>query len=138
MYGEMLLPQSSYADPTAGRGQQMTSDDDDNNLTPQQTPNTQTTQNGGTGNGPGSSQPGQGDQHAEPTKQKTWMDNDPMRGIKYAPLSGPGPSGFRPEFIIDLMTVRKKCVTRRLKRTLSTFFLKAGKGELPDEMKWIL
>eukprot|EP00972_Heterocapsa_arctica_P030616 4505744-Heterocapsa_arctica.AAC.1 len=36
------------------------------------------------------------------------------------------------------MTVREKCVTRRLRRTLSTFFREAGRGELPDEMRWIL
>eukprot|EP00972_Heterocapsa_arctica_P111667 16427416-Heterocapsa_arctica.AAC.1 len=66
------------------------------------------------------------------------MENDPMRGIKYPPLSGLGPSGFRPEFITDLMIVRKKCVTRRLKKALSSFFSKAGKGELPNEMRWIL
>eukprot|EP00972_Heterocapsa_arctica_P068869 10176264-Heterocapsa_arctica.AAC.1 len=90
MYGEMLLPQSSYADPTAGRDQQMTNDDDDDNLTPQQAPHTPTTQNQNYGNEPGSSQPGQGDQHTEPAKQKTRMDNDPMRGIKYPPPSGPG------------------------------------------------
>eukprot|EP00972_Heterocapsa_arctica_P044275 6536987-Heterocapsa_arctica.AAC.1 len=36
------------------------------------------------------------------------------------------------------MSVRKKCVTRRLKTVLSSFFSKAGKGELPNQMRWTL
>eukprot|EP00972_Heterocapsa_arctica_P004372 650129-Heterocapsa_arctica.AAC.1 len=51
MYGKMLLPQSSHTDPTAGRDQQMTNGDDDDDLTPQRAPHTQTTQKG-SGNEP--------------------------------------------------------------------------------------
>eukprot|EP00972_Heterocapsa_arctica_P032011 4716288-Heterocapsa_arctica.AAC.1 len=82
----------------------MTSDHNDNNATPQRARDTHATQDNNTNNEPTNSQPSQNGQHTGPLKHKTWMDNDPMRGIKYPPLSGPGPSGFRPEFITDLMT----------------------------------
>eukprot|EP00972_Heterocapsa_arctica_P027206 4000086-Heterocapsa_arctica.AAC.1 len=93
----------------------MAGDDNDNNATPQQARDAQATQENDTSDGPANSQPSQDDQHAEPTKHKTWMDNDPMRGVKYPPLSGPGPSGFRPEFITDLMTVRKQMCYQKAK-----------------------
>eukprot|EP00972_Heterocapsa_arctica_P055731 8221406-Heterocapsa_arctica.AAC.1 len=138
MYGRQLLPQSTHENPFAEQNHQMTDEADDNTLTSPPPINTQTTQTHNSENQPENNLEAQNSQNTDPTKPKTWMDNDPMRGIKYPPLSGPGPSGFRPEFITDLMTVRKKCVTRRLKKTLSTFFRKAGRGELPDEMRWIL
>eukprot|EP00972_Heterocapsa_arctica_P051169 7522183-Heterocapsa_arctica.AAC.1 len=59
MYGRMLLPQSSHANPMAEQNQQMTGDDEDNNSTPRPPLNTQATQNDDLGNDPGNSQGGQ-------------------------------------------------------------------------------
>eukprot|EP00972_Heterocapsa_arctica_P115340 16447187-Heterocapsa_arctica.AAC.1 len=131
-YGRQLLPQSIYEDPYAEQNQQMTTEEDNSNPTPPPQANVQ------------AEQPHQAEDHQEndqadqPTKPKTWMKIIRCEELNTPPLSGPGPSGFRPEFITDLMTVRKKCVTRRLKKALSTFFSKAGNGELPREMRWIL
>eukprot|EP00972_Heterocapsa_arctica_P110492 16266920-Heterocapsa_arctica.AAC.1 len=50
-----------------------------------------------------------------------------MRGIKYPPLSGPGPSGFRPEFITDLMTVRKKMRLQKAQEDACHFLPKSRK-----------
>eukprot|EP00972_Heterocapsa_arctica_P046771 6903117-Heterocapsa_arctica.AAC.1 len=104
MYGRQLLPQSIHENPYAERNHQMTEEVDDNSPTPPPPINTQTAQTHQSENHPETHPGSQNNQNAEPTKPKTWMDNDPMRGIKYPPLSGPGPSGFRPEFITDLMT----------------------------------
>eukprot|EP00972_Heterocapsa_arctica_P040248 5930452-Heterocapsa_arctica.AAC.1 len=70
----------------------MTDDANINNLTPPLHATTHQDPLHTSGTQPDTPHTPQNIQEPDSNKPKTWMDNDPMRGIKYPPLSAPGPS----------------------------------------------
>ena len=63
---------------------------------------------------------------------------DPLKGIRYPPMSGPGPSGCRPEHVVEMLTAKKRCVANRLRRAIAQVIERGKLGTLPQAMRWIL
>ena len=73
----------------------------------------------------------------EPSSRDIW-EASPLRGVKFGPMTAPGPSGCRPEHIQELLSVRKRSVANRLLRQLSKAIHLASEGRLPSTARWIL
>eukprot|EP00972_Heterocapsa_arctica_P091748 13529722-Heterocapsa_arctica.AAC.1 len=91
-YGQQLLPQSIYDNPYAEHNHAMADDTNLNNPTPPPHNTTHRDPTHATETQPDIHHTSQNTQEPDSTEPKTRMDNDLMRGIKYPPLSAPGPS----------------------------------------------
>ena len=57
-------------------------------------------------------------------------DEDPaLKGISFAAMSAPGPSGARHEHLRSFLRIKRKCVVNRLLRVLETFLKRALGGD---------
>jgi hypothetical protein len=61
----------------------------------------------------------------------------PLDGIRFPPLSGPGPCGLRPEHVEAVLRGRR-AVAIRMGRMLRELMTRGASGDLPKEAKWIL
>ena len=64
--------------------------------------------------------------------------DNPLQGIKFAPLAAAGPSGSRNEHIRECLAIRKRLVANRLLRLLGELIRRGLDGSLPDTARWIL
>ena len=64
-------------------------------------------------------------------------DDSPLKGVRFATLTAPGPSGTRPEHISDMLAVPRKADANRLLKALARFQAAVNLRSLPDEMRWI-
>jgi hypothetical protein len=62
----------------------------------------------------------------------------PLKGIRFAPMTAPGPSGRRNEHVRELLSVRKRSVANRLLRLLGDAIRAGLEGALPPAARWIL
>ena len=62
----------------------------------------------------------------------------PLEGVRFAALSGPGPSGARPEHLRDMLNCGRRRVANRLLRALQVTEALAAAGRLPDAWRWML
>ena len=62
----------------------------------------------------------------------------PLRGVRFGPLSGPGPSGTRPEHLRDMLACGRRRSVNRLFAALRTTEALAEAGRLPDVWAVIL
>ena len=72
--------------------------------------------------------------------QSTYGTDDaehPLRGVRFGPLSAPGPSGARPEHIKEARMAESRPVTNKLMRSLERPEKAVLKGALPDTMGWL-
>ena len=72
--------------------------------------------------------------------QSTYGTDDaehPLRGVRFGPLSAPGPSGARPEHIKEALMAKSRPVTNKLLRSLERLEKAASKGTLPETMGWL-
>ena len=56
---------------------------------------------------------------------------NPMAGVRFAIMSGPGPFGFRPEHFAAMLTCNRRRAVNRLMRALSEAQNMAANGILP-------
>ena len=69
------------------------------------------------------------------------MDHDhpqPLKGVRFGPESGPGPSGRRPEHLQAMLRCRRRRSVNRLIRALHTTEQLAYSGALPPCWHWML
>jgi hypothetical protein len=62
----------------------------------------------------------------------------PLKGIRFAPMTAPGPSGRRSEHVRELLSVRKRSVANRLLRLLGDAIRADLEGTFPSAARWIL
>ena len=62
----------------------------------------------------------------------------PLKGIRFGPLSGPGPSGARPEHLQDMLACGRRRSANRLLNVLRAMEALAEAGRLPDAWGAIL
>ena len=62
----------------------------------------------------------------------------PLEGVRSAALSGPWPSGARPEHLRDTLNCGRRRVANRLLRALQVTEALAAAGRLPDALRWML
>ena len=62
----------------------------------------------------------------------------PLKGIRFPPMTAPGPSLTRPEHVQDMLNIRKRCVANRFLRATGHAVDLALSGSLPDAARWIL
>jgi len=72
------------------------------------------------------------------TDQAYHFADNPLKGIRFPPMSGPGPSGARPEHTRELLSIRKRSVANRYLRLLGKFIDVGLEGRLPSTARWIL
>ena len=84
---------------------------------------------------------------ANPTDSVTNPDNEmfgtdasdhPLRGIRFAALSAPGPSGARAVHIQEALQIKSRTVTSKLLKALRGLQSMASRGALPVACTWIL
>ena len=61
----------------------------------------------------------------------------PLKGIRFAALSAPGPSGARPEHIKEALQAKSRVLTGKLLKAIGRLERMAVAGKLPDSMRWI-
>ena len=61
-----------------------------------------------------------------------------LGGVHFRAMSGPGPSGARPEHLREMLSVRRRAVVNRLLRKISELVERASSGALPDSARWLL
>ena len=61
----------------------------------------------------------------------------PLKGVRYASLTAPGPSGTRPEHISDMLSVARRTDANKLQRALAMIYAAADSGVLPTEARWL-
>ena len=61
----------------------------------------------------------------------------PLRGVRFAALKAPGPSGLRPEHIAELLGVRRRRLANKLLRALGRLLDAIAGGRLCEEARWI-
>ena len=80
---------------------------------------------------------GDSPEHAEPNieqEQDTPSSQDmptPMKGVKFARMTGPGPSGFRPEHLAAMLKSKRRRAVDRLLRAIGEAENLAASGTLP-------
>ena len=62
----------------------------------------------------------------------------PLEGVRFAPKSGPGPSGRRPEHIRDMLSCSRRRVVNRLLAAIAAAEAMAERGDLPNSWRWVL
>ena len=64
---------------------------------------------------------------------------NPMAGVRFASMTGPGPSGFRPEHVAAMLTCNRRRVVNRLMRAISEAQNFAAAGTLLAEgWAWVM
>eukprot|EP00969_Alexandrium_andersonii_P065063 2864470-Alexandrium_andersonii.AAC.1 len=53
-------------------------------------------------------------------------------------MSGPGPSGARPEHLEELLAARRRSAVNRLLRAADGLVEHARRGALPESARWLL
>ena len=66
------------------------------------------------------------------------LDGHPLKGISFPPMSGPGPSGTRPEHVKDMLGTSKRALRTRLLKLLDKAIEMGIAGTLPNSCRWIL
>ena len=61
----------------------------------------------------------------------------PLKGVHFAALKAPGPSGLRPEHLSELLGVPRRRVANRLLKALGKLIDLIGKGRLSNDARWI-
>ena len=61
----------------------------------------------------------------------------PLKGVHFAALKAPGPSGLRPEHLSELLGVPRRRVANRLLKALGKLIDLIGKGRLFNDARWI-
>ena len=63
----------------------------------------------------------------------------PMKGVKFARMTGPGPSGFRPEHLAAMLKSKRRRAVNRLLRAIGEAETMAANGTLPPAgWAWIM
>ena len=62
----------------------------------------------------------------------------PLRGVRFAALSAPGPSGARPEHLKEMLSSNRRALSNRLLGLVGRLMTAAKRGELPAVARWIL
>ena len=65
------------------------------------------------------------------------LDDGPLKGVRYASLTAPGPSGTRPEHISDMLSVARRTDANKLQRALAMIYAAVDSGALPTEARWL-
>ena len=63
---------------------------------------------------------------------------NPLQGVRFPPMSGPGPYGSRPEHTRELLSIRRRSVAKRYLRLLAKLIEMGLSGTLPYGARWIL
>ena len=74
-------------------------------------------------------------------RRHSWSDRElprPRDGVHFARLSGPGPSGMRPEHLRDMLGCNRRRAVNRLIRALHATEVLAAAGALPACWRWML
>ena len=61
----------------------------------------------------------------------------PLRGVRFAAMSAPGPSGARPEHLREALAARSRQASNRLLTALDSLMAAAARGVLPEGMRWL-
>ena len=72
-----------------------------------------------------------------PSRSDRWQECSPLKGVKYASLVAPGPSGARPEHLRDMLSVPRRADANRLLKSLAAFHKAIDNGALPADARWI-
>ena len=76
--------------------------------------------------------------HVDPPEEISFEERPhPLRGVRFAPLKAPGPSGTRPEHISELLGVAKRRVANRLLTALGKVLDMVAAGEVPEAGRWL-
>ena len=62
----------------------------------------------------------------------------PLAGVHFSRLSGPGPTGMRPEHLRDMLSCKRRRAVNRLLRAIQATENAAEAGTLPDSWRWML
>ena len=65
-------------------------------------------------------------------------EESPFKGVRFGLLSGPGPSGTRPEHIRDMLNCGRRRQSGRLSQAIRTTQALAAAGRLPRSWDWVL
>ena len=65
-------------------------------------------------------------------------ETSPLKGVHFGPLSGAGPSGFRPEHLRDMLACGRRRSANRLLAALRVTEALAGAGRLPAAWRAVL
>ena len=74
---------------------------------------------------------------AQPVPQQLENDTDPLAGVRYGKLVGPGPTGFRPEHLKEMLAVPRLREALSLQKALNRLHYTMLRGELADSMRWL-
>ena len=61
----------------------------------------------------------------------------PLKGVRWSKLTGPGPSGRRPEHYQDILRVKRKREVNLFLLSLGRLHAAMADGNLPDEARWL-
>ena len=61
-----------------------------------------------------------------------------LRGVRFAAMSAPGPSGARPEHLRDMISCRMRRIVSRLLKAIGNLQDSAANGRLSSSCRWIL
>lgn len=61
----------------------------------------------------------------------------PLRGVRFAALCGPGPSGTRPEHLAEIIGVKRRRIAARATRALAQVIDAIEAGRLCEEARWV-
>ena len=64
-------------------------------------------------------------------------ENSPLKGVRYAALTAPGPSGTRPEHIRDMLSVPRRRDANRLLQALAQIHKAMVERRLSDAARWL-
>ena len=64
-------------------------------------------------------------------------ENSPLKGVRYAALTAPGPSGTRPEHIRDMLSVPRRRDANQLLRALAQIHKAMDERRLSDAARWL-
>ena len=73
---------------------------------------------------------------AQPKKRRWPSTNAYAKGVRFAALSAPGPSGLRPEHLLELAQTRSLRSRRSFEQAMSGFVASAVSGRLPVTSSW--
>ena len=65
------------------------------------------------------------------------MTKIPCLGVRYGKLVGPGPTGFRPEHLKEMLAVPRLREALSLQKALNRLHYTMLRGELADSMRWL-
>ena len=74
---------------------------------------------------------------AQPDDPPRGEEEHPLKGVRFASLTAPGPSGERPEHAKELLSCHSRQVANRLCRAMGALQRKIKAGALIEEARWI-